>query len=187
MSEDVPLDSYTRSYLGSEPVKGPWLAFGAPRSVLRASAENYPQEEPALEVLEDQRVAGRRHLRVRVKSSRGAQQLTLWESTGASITTEAVEESNISSNVRFSPALDRFLWTLVTGEPLDHWSLDFYAPAADGFVVAISFDETLRPVLVVKDVTDSLLSVEGLAPKRGPGVLPAPWGDRTFAFRRYEL
>lgn len=170
-SSDAAPSAWTRRWLGDAPRRGrlPLFFPGWERDFLYATADPVDLPAPAAEILADvpSRV-GRRQVRLRVVSKRGARQISVAVPRGAVHTWSLEGRSTAASAGR---ADDR------------PWELWIYAPGPSGVEVDLELDEA--PVWVrLMDRTDGL-TVGTAEDEPGPGHPAAAldidaWGNGTF-------
>jgi hypothetical protein len=168
------LDVYTRKYVKAPPGAPPTFAYYpqlGPREGFHSPAPDYGVRPPALRLLSDVTEAGRRTVRLSLRSRRDAAVVSLLDQTEVGMLTASVDGRQIGGRDT----------TLVDFTPV-RWSFDYYAPPRRGIVVTLTF--AAGPPVVLRAVDFSYGLPAGAAGSYGArpaGMLPGLIGDGTLA------
>jgi hypothetical protein len=196
----VDADAHRARWLTPERRPGPWLRGAAgepvgrePPARFRPEGEAWswsdapPVDLPAPEVRVSYGaiVRGARAVTLVARSLRGARCLSAWQTAGPAIAAARVNGAAPAAWVRFSPEVDRRLWTLVTGQRLyGGWNLEHCGAPGEPVAIELALPPGAHADLRVADSSDGLsLPV----PPRPAGVLPGYDGDRTIVSRGIAL
>lgn len=174
LSSDAQPDEWTELFFGKKPERGP-LADPFPlgrRVYLQAPAPVAPLPSPEAQVLEDVTANGVRHLRMRLRSPRGAERMSIQIS--AEILSATVDGKPLTS--------DR--------TPQKSWSLLYLALPKEG--IALVIETRSGPPLPVRLMDESygLPLLDNVTIKGRPAhMMPAPFfrSDFTLVSQNYSL
>ncbi|MEU4690752.1 M28 family peptidase [Actinoplanes sp. NPDC023714] len=174
VSTDRHPTGWTSRFLGAEPARGPLPDFfpGWDREFLSAPAAPHPLPAPEVEVLADEpAAAGRRRVRLRVRTARGARQI------GLTIPDAAVHAWSVEG--RPGPE-----------DPAGPWELWLYAPGDGGLEVSLLLDAAPARIRVI-DRSDGLAAgppASAFGSQTPAAALDVDgWGNGTFAARWLKI
>ncbi|HTX68795.1 MAG TPA: M20/M25/M40 family metallo-hydrolase [Thermoleophilia bacterium] len=166
-------DAYTRAFLGTNPqaeAAYQYYPLLGPRLITNAPAPSYGLQAPALQVLSDTTVGGRRAVRVRVRPRPGTAAVSLLVHTIVGNLTAGVDGHELAGRDT----------TLLNATDV-RWSFDFFEPPAKGVVVEVDF--AAGPPVLIRAVDFSYglpAAASATYPARPAGMLPGRLGDVTL-------
>lgn len=136
---------------------------------------------PSAEIISDERSAGVRRLSLRITSPRKAAIVTVCAESGARILSASVNNRSLAGGADARPPAPQGVWTL-----------EYYAPDPEGFVLTLEVDPASPLKLKVFDASYGLPSVPGLAIRpRTDNSMPTPDGafyqDTTIVTKSYSF
>jgi hypothetical protein len=174
------LDRWTGQFLReklSRPFQDAYFPQMGVRPSIVGAAPEVPLAAPVIEVLRDATTGDRRTVRLRLRSPRGAQVVSLLVHSVVGGLTASVDGLHLQS------------WdtTILDGTTV-RWWFDYYAPPPGGVVVTLRFAAGPAALLRVVDFSYGIPSqLAGQYAARPSGMLPGRIGDGTLVERTLRL
>jgi hypothetical protein len=172
-----PIDDWTRRFIDQPlrtglrvPNRASYFPGLGVRSTFAGGAPRLHLAPPRLRVLYDRVAGDRRTVRLRLRSARGAPEVSLLLQSVV---------GSLSPSVNGRP-LQSWDTTILDGSTV-RWAFDYYAPPPEGVVVTLRFAAGPAVLLRAVDFSYGLPRVlAGHYPERPRGMLPGRIGDGTF-------
>lgn len=143
------------------------------RRVVQAPRATVTFAPPIATVVSDSAVAGGRRVVVRVRPGAGTRSIGMSADSGAILSAEVDGRAVATSRYR---------------RPSQRWTLEYVAPAAAGFTLAITVPQDARRELDFIARIDGIPPLPGVQiPPRPIGVIPVQAGDVTLVYRRFRF
>jgi hypothetical protein len=160
----------------------PVVAAGEEIELSRAPSTALPG--PELTVLESgEWKSGKRKVKFRLRSPRGARCLVFWEELGRPLTVTAVNGKPPRKYLRFSAETDRRLGGLLRPKSITDWTLNFCAAPPEGVVFELETPVRGKLHLRFQDKSEGFPASLAPTSERPPELIPAGGSDGTVLSR----